>query len=142
MTCLVWLTMTAKPKLAPADLKELATRLRAREAQLISELRSGEARASSETFERIASEAPDPGDASVAQLATDGVSAERERDSDELREVRAALERIVAGTYGLCMTCGQPISLERLKAMPTARYDLQHEQANERRSGGVSTPRL
>ena len=128
--------------LTSTDLDALATRLRAREAQLVRELESGAARARAEPFERLAGEVPDQGDASVAQLEADTVNAERERDSDELREVRAALERIVAGSYGICMTCGQPIALERLKVMPTARYDLQHEQDSERRSGGVSTPRL
>jgi RNA polymerase-binding transcription factor DksA len=128
--------------LTPAELKELTDRLRAREAQLRSELQSGEARASSETFERLASEAPDRGDASFAQLVTDSVNAERQRDSDEQREVVAALERIQAGTYGLCMTCGEPIGIERLRAQPTARYDLRHERENEQRAGGVATPRL
>ena len=128
--------------LTPTELKELTGRLRAREAQLRSELRSGQARASSETFERLAGEAPDRGDSSVALLVKDEVSAERERDSDELREVSAALERIAAGTYGLCMTCGEPIGLDRLRVLPTARYDLKHEEENERRGGRVATPRL
>jgi RNA polymerase-binding transcription factor DksA len=36
-------------------------------------------------------------------------------------EVRAALERLDAGTYGLCEACGTAIPLERLEAMPHAR---------------------
>jgi RNA polymerase-binding transcription factor len=128
--------------LTPEELKELAGLLRDRERQLRSELRAGEARAGSETFERLAGEVPDAGDASVADLIADGVSAERERDSDELREVNAALERIEAGSYGLCMTCGEPISIARLRAVPTARYDERHAAENERRSGAVATPRL
>lgn len=124
------------------ELAELAQQLRQREAQLRSELCEGEARASRETFERIAGEAPDRGDASVAQAVADGVSAERQRDSDELVEVLSALERIEVGTYGICMECGEPIGIERLRAQPTARYDLRHEEGNERRRGGVATPRL
>lgn len=128
--------------LTTAELKDLASQLRAREAQLRGELRDGANRASSETFERVASEAPDSGDASVAQLTMDTVNAERQRDSDELRDVQAALERIEAGTYGICMACGEPIDVQRLRALPTARYDLRHEQMNEKRHGGVATPRL
>ena len=124
------------------DLAALAQQLRAREGQLRAELRAGEARASRETFERMAGEAPDRGDASVAQATADTVSAERQRDSDELVQVVAALERIEVGTYGICMECGEPIAVERLRAQPTARYDLLHEEANERRRGGVATPRL
>lgn len=38
----------------------------------------------------------------------------------ELEAVRAARERLEAGTYGLCLACGEPIELRRLEAMPTA----------------------
>jgi RNA polymerase-binding transcription factor DksA len=57
------------------------------------------------------------------------VTAERadaERLATELREtldeVDAALERINAGTYGLCQACGKPIGGARLEAMPAARF--------------------
>lgn len=54
-----------------------------------------------------------------------------ERETDEvledlgvagLREIGAidkALERIEAGTYGICQRCGEEISPERLAAVPT-----------------------
>lgn len=38
----------------------------------------------------------------------------------EAREVRAALERIAVGTYGLCSGCGAPIDPRRLEAEPEA----------------------
>ncbi len=38
----------------------------------------------------------------------------------ELDAVEAALARMRAGTYGLCEECGNPISWERLEALPTA----------------------
>jgi DnaK suppressor protein len=37
-----------------------------------------------------------------------------------LAEVDRALEKVVEGTYGLCDDCKQPISSERLEAMPAA----------------------
>ena len=37
-----------------------------------------------------------------------------------LGEVDRALEKVDEGTYGLCDDCGQPISSERLEAMPSA----------------------
>src|ERR1700679_1335793 len=56
------------------------------------------------------------------------VTAERgeaERLATELRESLeegdAALERLEAGTYGLCEVCGKPIGAARLEAMPAAR---------------------
>jgi len=37
-----------------------------------------------------------------------------------LAEVDRGLEKVDEGTYGLCDECGQPISSERLEAMPSA----------------------
>jgi RNA polymerase-binding transcription factor len=42
-------------------------------------------------------------------------------ESNELAEVRAALERIDAGTFGRCENCGKAITRTRLKALPYAR---------------------
>ncbi len=38
-----------------------------------------------------------------------------------LQDVREALARVDAGTYGVCERCGRPIPRERLEALPTAR---------------------
>lgn len=38
-----------------------------------------------------------------------------------LAEVSAALDRLAAGTYGTCETCGRAIPSGRLEARPTAR---------------------
>jgi RNA polymerase-binding transcription factor len=38
----------------------------------------------------------------------------------EAQQIHAALKRIEAGTYGECMTCGDPISEQRLQALPYA----------------------
>ena len=35
-----------------------------------------------------------------------------------LHEIERALERLAAGTYGVCERCGNPISVARLEAMP------------------------
>lgn len=40
----------------------------------------------------------------------------------EVREIRAALARMAAGTHGFCTECRQPIDESRLKAMPTAAH--------------------
>ena len=124
------------------DLDQVRARLREREAQLMSELNAAREQVARQPFQQISGEVPDAGDASVADTELDLVNAARERDSEELREVRAALQRIEAGTYGLCIVCGDPIEPERLQAVPTARRDLRHEEESERQRGGVETPRL
>lgn len=42
----------------------------------------------------------------------------------ELREIEAALGRIADGRYGTCLACGGPMGLQRLRALPEARYCL------------------
>jgi RNA polymerase-binding transcription factor DksA len=42
-------------------------------------------------------------------------------DVDELADVEAALERPDNGTYGDCVDCGEPITLQRLLVQPAAR---------------------
>jgi RNA polymerase-binding transcription factor DksA len=51
---------------------------------------------------------------------------------ETLVEIEAALQRIDAGTYGVCDGCGKPIGAERLAAIPWARLciDDQRRAAN------------
>jgi DnaK suppressor protein len=61
----------------------------------------------------------------VGEAASETSQAERDLaliDSLEQRRehVKAALQRLDDGTYGMCVTCGQPIPTERLEALPFA----------------------
>jgi len=47
-----------------------------------------------------------------------------EKVARELAEVDAALGRIAAGIYGTCISCGGPLGLQRLRAIPEARLCL------------------
>jgi RNA polymerase-binding transcription factor DksA len=40
----------------------------------------------------------------------------------ELEDIDAALVRIQDGRYGTCQNCGGPMGLQRLRALPEARY--------------------
>ncbi len=40
----------------------------------------------------------------------------------ELAEIEAALGRLEAGRYGTCLACGGPMGLQRIRAIPEARY--------------------
>ena len=42
----------------------------------------------------------------------------------ELADIDAALARIAEGRYGTCLACGGPLGLQRLRAIPEARYCL------------------
>ncbi len=45
-----------------------------------------------------------------------------------LKEVNDALKRVKDGTYGICDVCQKPIPLERLKANPAAKTDMEHKK--------------
>jgi DnaK suppressor protein len=43
------------------------------------------------------------------------------RAREAICDIEGAVERVAAGTYGLCEACGAAIPLERLEAIPQAR---------------------
>lgn len=54
------------------------------------------------------------------------LSAVTDQTRDHLREVDAAIDRVKAGTYGVCEVCRLPIAAARLGAKPTARTCVHH----------------
>lgn len=46
------------------------------------------------------------------------IAALLEEAATTLAEIDAALDRLDAGTYGTCRSCGRPIAPERLEALP------------------------
>lgn len=47
-------------------------------------------------------------------------------------QIDQALERVDAGTYGLCLHSGEPIGLPRLEAVPWARYTIDVQEKIEK----------
>ena len=62
-------------------------------------------------------------------------------DTELLQQVRDALGRIEAGTFGKCVVDGRPIDEKRLTAIPWTPYCRKHEQELEL-SRGLKTPTL
>ncbi|WP_237319550.1 TraR/DksA C4-type zinc finger protein [Streptomyces sp. JJ36] len=50
-----------------------------------------------------------------------------------LYQTERALERLEAGTYGLCESCGKPIGKARMQAFPRATLCVECKQKQERR---------
>jgi DnaK suppressor protein len=66
-----------------------------------------------------------------------------ERDRRVLEEIDAAEERLATGSFGVCEVCGQPISFERLRALPEARRCISCEEtAKSPMTPGASAPRV
>jgi DnaK suppressor protein len=117
------------------DTEQARERLNAERDRLI-EVRDAASRLStpaSEATERELSSA----DQHPAEQATETL--ERELDlgvlqsvETELTDLQAALDRLDAGSYGICEICSKPIAEGRLEAMPAARYCVE-DQAKARR---------
>ena len=99
-------------RMTRTELKAFRAKLAIREAELASGSRNREALAietSSDEFDRI-----------QHASARDSAMDDHERRSDRLREVRTALRRIEAGTFGTCAGCEKVINPKRLAAVPWA----------------------
>ncbi len=57
----------------------------------------------------------------------------RDRQRKLISKIDSAMRRIEDGTYGYCEVTGDPISLRRLEARPTATLSLEAQEAHERR---------
>ncbi len=78
----------------------------------------------------------EPGDVQFDEESGEGdtIAVERERDlalsaqaQETIAEIDAALERLAAGTYGICEASGEPIPEERLEAIPHARVRVEYK---------------
>jgi DnaK suppressor protein len=100
-------------------------------------LREDISRAESEIAERLSDAVGDAGDdqadAGAKTFQREHELALTENARDLLAQNERALERIDAGTYGVCESCGQPIGKARLQAFPRATLCVSCKQREERR---------
>lgn len=73
----------------------------------------------------------------MADQGTDTMEREKnffyaQRDGRLIYHIDKALERIEDGTFGICDACKQPISKERLQAVPHARMCIECKSSEEK----------
>lgn len=61
---------------------------------------------------------PDPTDRATLESDRNFMLRIRDREHKLIKKVKKALERIENGTFGICDSCGEDISIQRLKARP------------------------
>jgi len=83
---------------------------------------------------------PDSFDQAVVGEARDEYFSLAQADTDVLTQVREALARIDAGTFGRCVVDGEPIEPKRLDAAPWTRYCARHQNEAET-AARLRTPR-
>lgn len=98
------------------------------------ELQTQLARLEGEARDRDAGEVQDAVDEATAAQSTEESLSESSRLSATLMQVRDALQRLQAGTYGICVVCGRPIEPGRLQAVPWSPYCLADQEKLETRT--------
>ncbi|TMK94809.1 MAG: hypothetical protein E6G42_03840 [Actinobacteria bacterium] len=85
-----------------------------------------------ETEEMVGSSDNHLGETATATLDREIDYSLEENSEQVLKAIDGALQRIEQGTFGICATCGQPISEERLEAIPYATQCIDCRRKGER----------
>ena len=129
------------PPVGRADYPHFEHILRTRWLELRARTREVLMRSDNERYSQIAGQVHDLEEESLADLLVDVNLGEIDRDVREIRQVEEALKRLALGTYGICVTCQEPIERQRLEAYPTARRCTVHQREYEQ-GHGTPTPTL
>ncbi|MFC7258325.1 TraR/DksA family transcriptional regulator [Streptomyces lutosisoli] len=117
----------------PEEVEEARAELQSEALRLSTEISSSE--------ERLVDLMRDSGDGAgddQADTGTKNITREHEmalaaNAREMLEQTERALERLDAGTYGLCENCGNPIGKARMQAFPRATLCVECKQKQERR---------
>jgi DnaK suppressor protein len=74
---------------------------------------------------------PDPTDRAALEADRNFMLRIRDRERKLIAKIGQALDRIDNGTYGICDTCGEDISIKRLKARPVTTQCIQCKTKEE-----------
>jgi RNA polymerase-binding protein DksA len=110
--------------------------------ELWEEIRLDLLKSDDQHYIELAGRVHDRGDESVADLLVDLQLASIDRHVQEIRDIDAALMRIAAGNYGMCIDCESSIAVDRLEAWPTAKRCQPCQVEYERLHVGGSGPSL
>jgi RNA polymerase-binding protein DksA len=108
-------------QLTDMQIREFSRRLKKRRAELVEEIREELLNSEHEHHVDLANQVHDTGDESVADLLSDINLALIDQHVRDLQDVQAALQRIDAGEFAVCIDCGGEIDYKRLDAYPTAK---------------------
>jgi RNA polymerase-binding protein DksA len=121
-------------KLTKSELEEFRQLLLTRRRQLMGDVEEMEKEAFSDETKTLSMN--HIADSSSEQYEQDFTLHQIENESEELREINRALDKIDAGNYGVCEATGEFISVERLRAMPYTRITMAAREKFEREGGG------
>ena len=82
--------------------------------------------------EQVMTAPGDEGDLSVIDNSADYFVNLAHGFHNELVEIRDAFERMHRGVFGMCASCEEPISMERLQRLPYARFCVDCQSTQEK----------
>lgn len=132
--------MAANPHVG--DVPHFERALRSRLAALRTRIAAVLEQIDTESYGRLVEQIHDVDDEAFADLIVDVRLADLSREVEEVRAIDAALQRILTGTFGTCVDCGEPIERHRLEAHPTAVRCLECQRARERTPSPSGLTRL
>ena len=74
---------------------------------------------------------PDPTDRAALEADRNFMLRIRDREHKLIKKIKKALERIEKGTFGICESCGEEISVKRLKARPVTSHCIECKSKEE-----------
>lgn len=82
---------------------------------------------------------PDPTDRATLEADRNFMLRIRDREHKLIKKIKKALERIEDGSFGICDSCGEDISIKRLKARPvtTQCIDCKTKQEAQEKALGI-----
>ena len=131
--------MTELTSIQTQALKEVLHR---RYKALLEQVRDELERSGDRNYIELAGRVTDTADESAADLIADTGAAIVDRHVQELRDIEAALGRMVDGSYGECSDCGAGIPFERLQVYPTAKRCVRCQGQREKTYLHEPTPTL
>jgi DnaK suppressor protein len=102
------------------EFREMLLQERKRITKLRERLHEGRLVVEQDVTDSINDDSAESGDTANAIYDHDIIEVLDEDERDALRQIGEALERIANGTYGICVVTGDPIPVERLRALPWA----------------------
>lgn len=116
-----------------AELADLRAELEKEAAALRAEFGDAQAKTSARFGSSAAEAGDDEADTSSKLFEREHELALNNNTRELLEQTEHALDRIDAGTYGVCESCGKPIGKARLQAFPRATLCVVCKQRQERR---------
>src|SRR5947209_13851940 len=117
-----------------AEIKKYKDILETRQAELVEVLRNRDAI----TIEKSPDALDEVQNAAERELAIRNL----DRESNLLRNVRAALRRIDEGEFGICVHCEEDISPKRVNAVPWTAFCIQCQEIADRSQNGDGSESL